>query len=103
MGTCGFKNLNQVSRHAEIGGNYSSSVWGRGYATEALNALLRYGFTVLRLNKIYAQASSDNESVMKLLNNYGFTQEGRLQEHLRLNDACKDLYMFSLLKNEYTD
>lgn len=100
IGTCGFKNWDRMSHHAEIGGHISSEVWGKGYGDEALQVMMEYGFTKMHLNKICAYTNAKNISVLKLMDKYGFKQEGRLREHQLLKDVYEDVLIFSLLKKE---
>ena len=85
IGTCGFKNWDRLSHHAEIGGNISSEYWGKQYGTEVLQFMLAYGYNQMHLNKIYAYTNVHNHSVLALMRKYGFQQEGKLREHQRLD------------------
>ena len=98
IGTCGFKNWDRLSRHSELGGNISSEYWGNHYGTEILKFMLDYGFNKMDLNKIYAYTTVKNSSVLRLMDKYGFKQEGRLQEHQLLDSVFEDVFVFSLLK-----
>ncbi|WP_078430539.1 GNAT family N-acetyltransferase [Alkalihalobacterium alkalinitrilicum] len=100
IGTCGFKNWNRLSHHAEIGGNILSKEWGKGYGKETLMFLIEYGFTKMYLNKIYAYTNVKNRIVLTLMNKYGFQQEGVLREHQLLGREFYDVLVFSLLKKE---
>ncbi|ADU30492.1 GNAT family N-acetyltransferase [Evansella cellulosilytica] len=101
IGTCGFKNWDRSSSHAEIGGHLNSKYWGNGYATESLRALIHYGFTMMSLNKIYAMTNCQNDIVIKILNKYRFNLEGRLREHHYVNKTFTDVFVYSMLKREY--
>ncbi|MDL2231313.1 GNAT family N-acetyltransferase [Porphyromonadaceae bacterium OttesenSCG-928-L07] len=57
-----------------IGENY----WGKGYMTEAVRALLRFGFEELKLDLISAYCYPDNERSKNVLKKCGFHYEGRL-------------------------
>jgi putative acetyltransferase len=57
-----------------IGENY----WGKGYMTEALLALLRFGFEELNLDLISASCYPSNERSKNVLKKCGFRYEGRL-------------------------
>lgn len=57
-----------------IGENY----WGKGYMTEAVRALLRFGFGELNLDLISAYCYPDNERSKKVLKKCGFRYEGQL-------------------------
>lgn len=46
--------------------------WGRGYAQEAANSILRYAFEELNLEKIIADADEPNRASIRVLNALGF-------------------------------
>lgn len=101
IGTCGFRNWDRLSHHAEIGGNFSSKHWGKGYGTETIKFLMEYGFNKMYLNKIYAYTNVNNSNVVKLMDKHGFQQEGRLREHHYLDGEFNDVFLLSLLKEDY--
>ena len=45
IGTCSFVNMDEEYKIAEIGYGIGKSFWGNGYATEAVRAVMDYGFT----------------------------------------------------------
>lgn len=45
----------------------------RGYASEMLQEILKFGFVTLGLNKIYATTAQDNEESVLVLDKAGFT------------------------------
>jgi len=57
---------------AEIGYDLSISAQGKGYMTEAMNAVLEFGFTTLGLSTIEAYTQSNNDSSIRLLKKFGF-------------------------------
>ncbi|MEO0869643.1 MAG: GNAT family N-acetyltransferase [Cyanobacteria bacterium J06642_11] len=59
------------SHKIEIGWHFRPASWGYGYATEAAQAILQYGFTEVELDTIYAVTTADNirsQRVMARLN-----------------------------------
>ena len=70
------KRQNDKTRMAgyAIGENY----WGKGYMTEAVLALLRFGFEELNLDLISAYCYPSNERSKNVLKKCGFHYEGRL-------------------------
>lgn len=48
-------------------------LWGQGYATEATTAVLRYSFTVLRLQHIVADVDEPNTASIRVLENLGMS------------------------------
>ena len=57
----------------EIGWRYKKEVWGNGFATEAANACLKYGFEVLKFDKIVSFTSRLNINSEKLMRRVGMT------------------------------
>ncbi|WP_408011619.1 GNAT family N-acetyltransferase [Pseudalkalibacillus sp. A8] len=60
--------------------------WGRGYATDASNVLLDFGFSTLSLHRIVATYDPDNSRSAKVLTKLGMSYEGRLLNHLRIKN-----------------
>lgn len=56
----------------ELGYRLCLKHWGKGYATEAAEALLDYGFTSLNLEKIVAFAVHQNSASLKVIEKLGF-------------------------------
>ena len=52
--------------------------WGRGYATEAVRATLRYGFEELKLELIAAVTHKENVASQKVMEKVGMKYEGEL-------------------------
>jgi ribosomal-protein-alanine N-acetyltransferase len=99
MGTCGFVWLR--THRGEIGYELHSSFWRQGYMSEALDAILDFGFTELGLHRIEAMTMLENEASSGLLHSLGFQQDGILREVEYFKDAFHDMRLFSLLRHEY--
>jgi putative acetyltransferase len=56
----------------------AENYWNKGYATEALQAVLRFGFEKLELQLISAYCYPFNEQSKKVLKKCGFQYEGKL-------------------------
>lgn len=100
IGTCGF-HLSQDPHRAEIGYDLASAFWGQGLMSEALAAMLAWGFESLGLNRVEALVMPGNEASRRLLARLGFTAEGTLREYAFFKGRFHDLICFSLLKREY--
>jgi ribosomal-protein-alanine N-acetyltransferase len=74
---------------------------GKGYMTEAIRAVVAYGFNVMGLNRIEAFIGSRNEPSLRLVQRLGFTREGLMREHYCKNEVIEDSVCFSLLKREF--
>lgn len=101
IGTCGFHLMNQNHKRAEIGYELDDTYWGKGYASEALQAILTYGFETLKLIRIAAVVYTENEASHKLLKKAGFKEEGLLRKYMIQNDVAHDTVIYSLLEEEW--
>jgi len=85
-------------KHGEIGimiGDKAS--WGQGIATEAIQLLVNYAFTVLGLHKLSAGAYAGNLGSVKSFLKVGFTQEGQLRQHYRSGEEYVDAIQMGLV------
>lgn len=93
---------NSHNQEGEIGYILHHDYWGKGYATEAGNLILEFGFTTLKLHRIFATCDPKNSSSSRVLEKIGMTLEGRLREHLRIkNGYWRDSLLYSILENEW--
>ena len=73
----------------------------QGYMTEAMRAVLRYAFRDLGLHRIEAACLPDNAASRRLLEKFGFVQEGYARQFLRVNGMWRDHITFSLLQEDW--
>ena len=102
IGTCGYYDWNRTSRRAEIGYDLEPAHWGEGIMTEALRAVLRYGFDEMELNRIQAIIDSENVRSIKLVERLGLKKEGVLRQNSYFRGQFRDEVCLSLLKEEWT-
>ncbi len=99
IGTLGFNKI--INGHkARLGYDLQSKHWGKGYMTEALNTIIRYGFDELNINRIEAEVMLGNIGSEKLLTKLNFLKEGTLRQWMFWNEKYYDITMFSLLKED---
>ena len=102
IGTCGYYGFHSWHKRAGIGYELARSFWRQGIMTEALDAIIEFGFERIGLNRIEAVVMPENKGSVKLLEGLGFHQEGILREYEKWgNKGCIDLMIFSLLRREY--
>ncbi len=94
-------NLEPRFDRAEVGYWLGRPHWGRGLATEALGALLRFGFAELGLNKIYATHFAENPASGRVMQKNGLVKEGELAQHAKRDGQYHDLWQYRLLRAEY--
>lgn len=100
IGSCGFLNWKQKHYKAEIGYELSKTHWGQGIAGEALEAVIKYGFNHLNLERIEALIEPLNIPSQKLVEKKGFKREGLLRHYEFTSGKFDDLYMYSILKGD---
>lgn len=75
--------------------------WGRGYAFEALSALLRHAFLELNLNRVSCGTSDCNIAMQRVALKLGMKQEGVRRSAMYKNGSYIDMLEYSILKSEY--
>ncbi len=96
------KEINLINRSAEFAIYIGDSQYrGKGYAKEATQETLRFGFHKLGLNRIYLKVLEQNESAIKLYENVGFVLEGKLRNSIFKNNSYKSELIMALLKDEF--
>ena len=96
-------NIVPIHRHARLGYWLGVPYWNHGYCTEAVTAVLAYGFGQLNLNRIYAPHFLGNTASGRVLQKVGMTYEGRMREHYVRFDRFVDLELYGMLKRDFTD
>jgi len=74
--------------------------WGRGYATDAMRTMCRYGFAQMRLHKITLTVVVENDAAHHVYEKVGFVDEGRLRQVFRRDGRWYDMYTMGLLDGE---
>jgi ribosomal-protein-alanine N-acetyltransferase len=69
--------------------------------TEALLAVLEYGFNTMQLERVEAFVGITNAASRALLNKFGFQQEGVFRKHYRINGVNEDSLAYGLIKEEF--
>ena len=101
IGTCCLGDFNVGARRAEIGYNIAQAEWNKGYATEALAAVIGFGFDNINLNRIEATITPGNNASVKVLKKLKFTQEGVVRERDLIKGKLEDGIIMAILKREY--
>lgn len=74
---------------------------GKGYGREAIELMLRHGFTELELHRIEIKVYGFNEKAIHLYQSCGFREEGRLRERIQRNGEYYDQIFMAILRREY--
>ncbi len=101
IGTAGFNWWDRDNRCAEIGYDLNRHYWGQGLMTEAVHAMLRWGFSHMALNRIEADTTEGNIGSIRVLEKCGFTHEGTMHERHFAQGRFWDNLRYGLLRRDY--
>jgi RimJ/RimL family protein N-acetyltransferase len=80
MGTISLSAISNEHQKAEIGYWLGTPYLHQGYCTEAAATVLKYGFEVLGLNRIYSTHMTRNPRSGKVMQKIGMKHEGHLRQ-----------------------
>ncbi|HXQ48534.1 MAG TPA: GNAT family protein [Thermoplasmata archaeon] len=93
-------NWTRGEREAEVGYWIRRKSWGRGYGTESLRLICRFGFASMELHRLVANVVAGNERSLAALERVGFRREGVRREGTALADGWADVVVLGLLRGE---
>lgn len=100
IGAAGLR-VESEQRGGELGYILCHESWGRGLATEAARALLRFGFGVLGLHRISALVDPENLGSRRVLGKIGMREEGTLRHQVHVRGEFRDRIVAAILEDEY--
>lgn len=75
--------------------------WNQGYGTDAVRALIRYGFEQLNLQRVYLRVSRRNARAIRCYEKAHFRKEGKLLRKVGDGNSREVVYLMRILRNEY--
>jgi len=101
IGNCGIR-LDEPDGHkANIGYELAPPYWGQGYATEAAQVIVAFGFSELRVHRIEADCIAENIGSVRVLEKLGMRREGHLRENEWIKNRWWDTFLYGLLVDEW--
>ncbi len=101
IGNCGIRINNPALREANIGFEFDALFWGRGYATEAAQAILQFGFQELASHRIWANTLAVNKGSANVLAKLGMRKEAQEMEKDYIKGAWYDSLTYAILDWEW--
>lgn len=89
--------MQRRSGTAELGYILVPAAQGKGYAREAVAAVVKHGFETRSLRRIFADVDPENTSSCKLLADLGFQREGRLRAAWETHLGIRDSLIYSCI------
>ena len=74
---------------------------GKGYATEACKAVIRYGFGKIGFHKVQICCRPANKASNKVIDKCGFVYEGTLRDYFYRDGKYEGRKYYSILKDEF--
>jgi ribosomal-protein-alanine N-acetyltransferase len=99
IGECDISEIDRHNRRAELGFLFRRASWGKGYAREAVEAVIDHAFGTLEIERLSARIHSGNERARRLLEKLSFSYEGMLHGYVLREDVRIDCLVFGLLRD----
>ncbi len=103
-GFAGLIELRAIEREhsqAELSFWLAVEAWGLGYMTEAVAAVVAFGFDNLGLNRLYAFHMLRNPASGRVLQKNGFRREGLLRQRVRKWGRFEDVALWAILREDW--
>lgn len=101
IGTCGFTKIDTANNSGEIGYVLNPDFHRQGFGSEAVRAVLKFGFEELSLNRIEARFMQGNEASLALMRSVGMTFEGYMRDLILVKGSYRTVGISSMLRSEY--
>jgi [ribosomal protein S5]-alanine N-acetyltransferase len=101
LGNVGVRVKRAGDTEGDMGCELAPRYWNRGYATEATEAMLTFGFEHLGLHRIWASTMAPNTGARRVLEKLGMTLEGELRETTLLADGWANSVIYGILDHEW--
>lgn len=97
IGLIGFWRIVKEHHYGELGYMLAREQWGRGYISEAIGALVPFGFDTLGFHRIEAITRPENLASIRALEKNGFVREAHLKQNIFWNGEFHDSLHFGRL------
>ncbi|MGH0563205.1 GNAT family N-acetyltransferase [Bacillus tropicus] len=84
----------------EIGWVFNPKYFNKGYASEAAQATLKYGFKEMKLHRIIATCQPQNIPSYRLMEKIGMRREGYFRKCIPHGNEWWDEYYYAILEEE---
>jgi RimJ/RimL family protein N-acetyltransferase len=102
IGFIAFDGINWTNRDGYVAiGIGEQDFWSKGYGSDAMQLMLRYGFTELNLHRISLTVFEQNPRGIRSYEKCGFKHEGRIREFLLRDGKRSDMLHMGILRHEW--
>jgi RimJ/RimL family protein N-acetyltransferase len=89
------------NRSAHLGLTLRPAFRGRGFGTDVVRVLCRYGFEIRGFNRLQVETLADNQAMLRSAAQAGFTREGVLRQAGWVNGEFVDEVILGQLASEW--
>ncbi len=75
--------------------------WKLGYATETVQALVKFGFKELKLHRIFATCDAENFASAHVMEKVGMQREAHFRENGWVKGKWRDSLLYAILEGEW--
>jgi ribosomal-protein-alanine N-acetyltransferase len=101
VGNVGIGVANREQGQASVGWLLGRQYRGQGIATEAVKALVTFGFESMGLHRIYARTGSRNIRSWRLMERIGMRREAQLRRSHKVEGEWDDEFIYAVLADEW--
>ena len=101
IGSVSIVGVDDYDQKAVMGYCLARDYWSKGYATEAVKAVLNYMFNEVGINRIEASHSVNNPASGRVLEKAGLLLEGCAKDYYYCNSGFQDSNLYGITKNQY--
>jgi ribosomal-protein-alanine N-acetyltransferase len=102
IGTAKLGPVQWIDRHAYVALYIGDpAARGKGYGSEVVFLLLKYGFNVLNLRKISAGMVESNSASTRIFEKVGMKHDGRRREQFFVNGRWEDHILMAMFQSEF--
>jgi RimJ/RimL family protein N-acetyltransferase len=97
IGDCNLPIINLDQKEACLGYTLNPDFWNQGYATEITKKLIEFGFSQLKLHRIFATCDAKNVASSKVLLKAGMQWEGTFRKNILQKGKWRDTHQYAIL------
>jgi len=102
IGSIGFHDIDHVDGNAAVGVMIGQpELWGQGLGSDAMEAILGFGFGELRLERIWLEVYDFNTRARRSYEKCGFVLEGTLRRAIYRRAEFHDVHVMAILREEW--
>ena len=101
IGLVGLELKSEEAKEYELWYILSKFYWGKGIGSEVVRLFVDRVFSELDIERLYAEVVTENVASYKVLEKNRFVKEGYLRREFSRDGSIKDLYVHSILREEW--